>query len=67
MEKSEIQSYVETTHRNYLEMANESLAELDTLSNDEITLKEFHLKKATEYVNKADAVMRVLDFINRQK
>ncbi len=46
-------------------MANESLAELDTLSDDEFTLKEFHLNKATEYVNKADAVMKVLDFINK--
>lgn len=65
MEKSELRSYVETSHKNYLEMANESLAELDTLSDNEITLKEFHLKKATEYVNKADAVMKVLDFINK--
>lgn len=67
MEKSELRSYVETSHKNYLKLANESLAELDTLSDNEITLKEFHLKKATEYVNKADAVMRVLDFINKQK
>ena len=65
MEKSELRSYVETSHKNYLEMANGSLVELDTLSDDEFTLKEFHLKKATEYVNKADAVMRVLDFINK--
>ena len=65
MKKSELRSYVETSHKNYLEMANGSLVELDTLSDDEVTLKEFHLKKATEYVNKADAVMRVLDFINK--
>lgn len=65
MKKSELRSYVETSHKNYLEMANGSLVELDTLSDDEFTLKEFHLKKATEYVNKADAVMRVLDFINK--
>lgn len=65
MEKSEIRNYVETTHRNYLEMANGSLAELDKLPDNEFTLKEFHLKKATEYVNKAEAVMKVLDFINK--
>ena len=63
MEKSEIKSYVETTHRNYLEMANGSLAELDKLPDNEVTLKEFHLKKATEYVNKAEAVLGIAEFI----
>ena len=63
MEKSEIKSYVETKHRNYLDMANDSLAELDKLSDSEVTLKEFHLKKATEYVNKAEAVLGIAEFI----
>jgi len=66
MEKSEIKSYVETTHRNYLEMADGSLAELDKLSDSEFTLKEFHLKKATEYVNKAEAVLAISEFINKK-
>ena len=67
MKKSELRSYVENTHSTYLEIANREIAEADALSDGEFTLKGFHLAKATEYVNKADALLEVLEFIRTNK
>ena len=63
MEVTEIKAFVDQMHKNYLEMANEQLNELDSIPGDEYGLRELHLKKAAEYVNKAAGIMKVIEFI----
>ena len=63
MEVTEIKAFVDAMHKNYLEMANDQLNELDTISKDEFELQELYIKKAAEYVNKAAGIAKVIDFI----
>jgi len=64
MEVTEIKAFVDQMHKNYLEMANDQLNELETMPKDEFGLRDLHLKKASEYVNKAAGILKVKDFIN---
>ena len=63
MEVTEIKAFVDQMHKNYLEMANDQLNELETMPKDEFGLRDLHLKKAAEYVNKAAGIEKVMDFI----
>ncbi len=62
---TEIKAFVDQMHKNYLEMANDQLNELDTMPKDSFytELRDLHLKKAAEYVNKAAGIEKVMDFI----
>ena len=46
-------------------MANDELNELDSMPKDSFytELRDLHLKKAAEYVNKAAGIEKVIDFI----
>ena len=65
MEVTEIKAFVDAMHKNYLEMANDQLNELETMPKEDSLkeLRDLHLKKATEYVNKAAGIKKVMDFI----
>lgn len=65
MEVTEIKRFVDQMHKNYLEMANDELNELATMPKDSFytELRDLHLKKAAEYVNKAAGIEKVMDFI----
>tara|TARA_R100000541_G_scaffold10560_1_gene18422 strand:+ start:480 stop:680 length:201 start_codon:yes stop_codon:yes gene_type:complete len=63
MEVTEIKAFVDQMHKSYLEMANDQLNELDSMPKDEFGLRDLHLKKAAEYVNKAAGIEKVMEFI----
>jgi len=57
MEKKQIKNYIETLQRNYLKTANEALNNYKEVPAEQSKLKEF-------YLNKSEALIKVLEFIN---
>jgi|TARA_R100000084_G_scaffold109349_1_gene75873 hypothetical protein len=64
MEKEQIKNYLETLHAEYLDIANESINNYNNSGKDEQVMKDFYLKEATKYANKAEALLDVINFIN---
>lgn len=64
MEKKQIKNYIETLQRNYLKTANEALNNFKEVPADQSKLKEFYLKESTEFLNKSEALIKILEFIN---
>jgi len=65
MEKEQIKIYLERMHKYYSESAIEYTKDYNQFKDYEGTkLTEFYLKKRTEYTNKADAILNVIEFIN---
>ena len=67
MEKKQIKNYIETLQRSYLKTANEALNNFKEVPADQSKLKEFYLKESTEFLNKSEALIKVLEFINSWK
>jgi hypothetical protein len=59
-----VRIYVERLHKLYLESANEHLEKHKLEDPLLITSREYHLTASKEYLNKAQALGSVLDFIN---
>ena len=57
-----VRIYVERLHKLQLESANANLEKHKL--EDVFNSKEYHLNASKEYLNKAEALMSVLDFIN---
>ena len=66
MKNEAIKIYLETTHKNYLNMANEHLFNLDNEPIENNLMKDFFLKKATEYTSKAEAILKVIEFMSEE-
>ena len=58
-----IKLYIETMHENYLNLAKESLEKHDAEKTDGYGMKEFYLKNATKYLDKADVLLKVRNFM----
>ncbi len=59
-----VRIYVERLHKLYLESANEHLEKHKEEDPLLTTAREYHLTASKEYLNKAQALGSVLDFIN---
>ena len=59
-----IRIYVERLHKLYLESANEHLENHKKEDPLLVISREYHLTASKEYLNKAQALGNVLDFIN---
>jgi len=59
-----VKIYVEKLHKLYLDSANEHLEKHKKEDGIKVISKEYHLTASKEYLNKAQALMNVLDFIN---
>jgi len=59
-----VRIYVERLHKLYLESANEHLENHKKEDVLNVISKEYHLTALKEYLNKAEALGSVLDFIN---
>ena len=57
-----VKIYVERLHKLYLDSANDHLKKHNL--EDVFNSKEYHLNASKEYLNKAQALGNVLDFIN---
>ena len=65
MEKNKIQIYCEAMHKFYLDSANSYWKDYGTYKNSsESSLAKHCLDKAKEKTAKAQAIMKVLEFIN---
>ena len=65
MEKEQIKIYCETMHKFYLDSANQSYKDYEQFKNySSSSLPEFYLKNAKKYTDKADALLKVIEFIN---
>tara|TARA_Y100000389_G_scaffold111954_1_gene109004 strand:+ start:391 stop:636 length:246 start_codon:yes stop_codon:yes gene_type:complete len=63
MERKTINIFLETTHSQYLKMANEALEDCKNEPIDNSIMRDFFMKKAAEYTNKANAIMKVRKFM----
>ncbi len=64
MEKEQIKIYLERMHKHYLEFVNEYTKDYNQFKDYKGTaLTEFYSKKTSEYTNKADAILNVIEFI----
>jgi len=59
-----VRIYVEQLHKRYLNDANEHLRNYKEEDELNVISKEYHLTASKEYLNKAQALGNVLDFIN---
>jgi len=59
-----VRIYVEGLHKRYLNEANEHLENHKKEDRLNVISKEYHLTASKEYLNKAEALGSVLDFIN---
>jgi len=59
-----VRIYVEGLHKRYLNEANEHLENHKKEDVLNVISKEYHLTASKEYLNKAQALMNVLDFMN---
>jgi len=66
MENETIKIYLETTHKNYIDMANEALWDASDEPIENEVMKDFFLKKATQYTNKAEAILKVIEFMSEE-
>jgi len=65
MEKEQIKIYLERMHKYYAESAIEYTKDYNQYKDyKESKLTQFYSKKTTEYTNKADAILNVIEFIN---
>jgi hypothetical protein len=64
MELQQVKIYLEKTHQNYIDMVNQNIEYFNSEPNDNKVMKDFFLQKATEYTNKAYAILRIIEFIN---
>jgi len=64
MEKEQIKTYLETLHSEYLEIAKEAIDNCNNSNKDEEVMKEFYLKEGAKYLNKSEALLDVIKFIN---
>ena len=65
MEKEQIKIYLERMHKYYAESAIEYTKDYNQFKPyKESDMAEFYLKKTSEYTNKADAILNVIEFIN---
>tara|TARA_Y100001938_G_scaffold67560_1_gene93737 strand:+ start:305 stop:502 length:198 start_codon:yes stop_codon:yes gene_type:complete len=64
MELQQVKTYLEKTHQNYIDMVNQNIQYFNSEPNDNKVMKDFFLQKATEYTNKADAILKIIEFIN---
>jgi len=64
MEKEQIKIYLERMHDHYSEFVNEYTKDYNKFKDYKgSTLTEFYSKKTSEYINKADAILNVIEFI----
>ena len=66
MKNETLKIYLETTHKNYLNMANEALRCVDNEPIENKVMRDFFLKKATQYTSKAEAILKVIEFISEE-
>ena len=66
MENETIRIYLETTNKNYIDMANEAIECFDNEPIENKVMKDFFLKKGTEYTNKAEAILKVIEFMSEE-
>ena len=59
-----VRIYVQQLHKRYLNEANEHLQKYKEEDDLKVISKEYHLNTSQDYLNKAQALMHVLDFIN---
>jgi hypothetical protein len=64
MENEQIKTYLKTLHSEYIEIAKESIDNFNNSNKDEELMKEFYLKEAEKYLNKSEALLDVIKFIN---
>lgn len=64
MEKEQIKIYLERMHKYYAESANDYTKDYNQFKDyKESAMAEFYSKKTSEYTNKADAILNVIEFI----
>lgn len=67
MDLQQVKIYLERKHATYIDMSTEHLKEYRSEANDNKIIKDFLFKKATEYSNKADAILQIIRFINEEE
>lgn len=63
MEISEVKTHTETMHRHYIEMANDCLEQYKSEPTNNQVMKDFYLKKSTEYLHKAEALWEIIKYV----
>lgn len=61
MENQELQTYIKARHKTYVDMCKESLDSCKATPEDETVMRNFHQKKATEYITKAEALWDIIE------
>ena len=61
MENTELQTYIKSRHKTYVDMCKESLDSYKMTPEDESVMRNFYQKKATEYVTKAEALWDIIE------
>lgn len=59
----EIKAYAKQLHAEYLKLTNEAIAEYKAEPENSTVTRDFFVKKSSEYINKAEAIWKIIDFI----
>ena len=61
--KEEIKEYTRQLHAEYLKLTNEAIADYKASPENSEVTRDFFVKKSSEYINKAEAIWKIINFI----
>lgn len=59
----EIKRQAEALHANYIQLTNEAIESYKAEPKDNTVMKDYFLKKSSEYISKAEAIYELINFI----